>query len=219
LTWLALALAQIPGNALAQAATAAAAPTRTPPDLWNTFVYECAAGESFSVKLDEGVAWVFAPGKTLRLARVQAASGSKYQEGDAAYWSEGAEATLDIGAMQWRGCHNNRMRAVWEAAKLRGVDFRAIGNEPAWYLEISQAVDVLFVTDYGAQRHALSAEPPTVDIANQRSRYLAKSDQITLEITIDVQPCSDSMSGELFSSVVTVKRDDTYYRGCGRALH
>jgi len=34
-------------------------------------------------------------------------------------------------------CRNNRAMAICVDAKLRGVDFRAVGNEPGWNLEIS----------------------------------------------------------------------------------
>ena len=34
-------------------------------------------------------------------------------------------------------CRNNRAMALWVDGKLRGVDCRAVGNEPGWNLEIS----------------------------------------------------------------------------------
>ncbi len=39
--------------------------------------------------------------------------------------------------------------SVWHRAKLRGVAFRAIGQEPGWLLEITNGTEILLVTDYG----------------------------------------------------------------------
>ena len=41
---------------------------------------------------------------------------------------------------------------VWHAAKLRGVAFRAIGQEPGWLLEITNGEEILLVTDYGKNK-------------------------------------------------------------------
>ena len=38
---------------------------------------------------------------------------------------------------------------VWHEAKLRGVLFRAIGQEPGWLLEITDGSEILLVTGYG----------------------------------------------------------------------
>lgn len=49
-------------------------------------------------------------------------------------------------------------RDVWHAAKLRGVSFRAIGQEPGWLLEISNGEKIyLYWSQYASQNYALSA--------------------------------------------------------------
>ncbi len=42
----------------------------------------------------------------------------------------------------------------WHAAKLRGVAFRAIGQEPGWLLEIKNGEEILIVTDYGKNKNS-----------------------------------------------------------------
>lgn len=44
---------------------------------------------------------------------------------------------LEVGKKRHVHCKNNRAEAIWEDAKLRGVDFRAVGNEPGWHLELT----------------------------------------------------------------------------------
>ena len=53
-------------------------------------------------------------------------------------------------------------RDVWHAAKLRGVAFRAIGQEPGWLLEMSTGDKILLVTDYGQTRIEYAYVEPEV---------------------------------------------------------
>lgn len=124
-----------------------------------------------------------------------------------------------VAANTYKGCRNNAARAIWEDAKLRGADFRAVGNEPGWYLEISQATRLLFVSDYGQSRYEFEAAAPMTDQNARRTEYRANDAEHTLSILIEGDSCHDTMSGEVFESRVTVILDNTEYRGCGKALH
>ena len=106
-------------------------------------------------------------------------------------------------------------RAVWERAKLDGADFRAVGNEPGWSLEIIAGDRILLITDYGASRVELPLPEPYVDQTNRRTRWDAG------EFIVEVmgRPCRDSMSGELFDTEVSVQWQGQTLSGCGRALH
>jgi len=54
---------------------------------------------------------------------------------------------------------------VWQQAKLRGVSFRAIGQEPGWLLEITDSSEILLVTDYGKACHdSMSGEEFAVTV-------------------------------------------------------
>jgi len=105
---------------------------------------------------------------------------------------------------------------VWHQAKLRGVAFRAIGQEPAWLLEITNGEEILLVTNYGEQRTSFPYVEPVVFQEERRTEYrLPKYDTI---VEIRGTPCTDSMSGERFAVSVTVTRSDERLDGCGRAL-
>ena len=105
---------------------------------------------------------------------------------------------------------------VWHKAKLRGVAFRAIGQEPGWLLEITNGIEILLVTDYGEQRTSYPYVEPVVHQEERRTEFIAGDDGTVIEIR--GVPCTDTMSGEEFEVSVTIKQTDRELQGCGRAL-
>ena len=105
---------------------------------------------------------------------------------------------------------------VWHAAKLRGVAFRAVGQEPAWLLEITNGEEILLVTDYGANRHSMPYVEPIVYQEERRTEYVLDSHATVVEIR-GIR-CTDTMSGESFEVSVTLFLDGKELHGCGRAL-
>lgn len=183
-----------------------------------TFVYACRDGEVVA-RIEGAVAWLFSSAGTVQLPRVRAASGVKFEDGEAMFWSKGEGALIRIGGRTYEDCRNDRRRAIWEDAKLRGVDFRAVGNEPGWVIEISERILINYVGDYGQTRLALRSQPPEENQAARQTRYTATDGTRRMTILIEATACHDSMSGEQFGSQVMVKLDGQELRGCGRALH
>jgi putative lipoprotein len=105
---------------------------------------------------------------------------------------------------------------VWHKAKLRGVAFRAIGQEPGWLLEITNGVEILLVTDYGETRTSLPYVEPVVFQEERRTRFVLEAFDTIIEIR--GEPCRDVMSGEEFEVTVTIKQTQQELQGCGRAL-
>jgi uncharacterized membrane protein len=105
---------------------------------------------------------------------------------------------------------------VWHKAKLRGVAFRAIGQEPGWLLEITNGIEILLVTDYGEHSSRYPYVEPIVHQEERRTEFIMGDDGTIVEIR--GVPCRDSMSGEEFEVSVTIKQTDRELRGCGRAL-
>ena len=110
---------------------------------------------------------------------------------------------------------DNAKNNVWHKAKLRGVAFRAIGQEPGWLLEIKKGQEILIVNNYGESRTSYLWVEPQEDKAARTTRFQVDADTSVL---IEGKPCSDSMSGETFQSTVTVKTGMRTLKGCGRAL-
>ena len=104
---------------------------------------------------------------------------------------------------------------VWHKAKLRGVAFRAIGQEPGWLLEIKNGEEILIVTDYGQNRVAHPYVEPQEDKAARKTLFQVDADTSVL---IEGKPCSDTMSGEKFQTTVTLTTGSQTLKGCGRAL-
>ena len=184
-----------------------------------TYVYECPDDFSFVARTETDKAWLFLPGTTLDLVQVQSASGTKYTNGSYTFWSKNNEAVIESEKIKHTGCKNNRARAIWEHAKLNGVDFRALGNEPGWYMEISNKQDILLVTDYGQQTYQFTSAIINSNPQDRTTIYHAHSDGNSVEIAIKGMPCQDSMSGEAFSAAVSVLINNRRYMGCGKALH
>jgi putative lipoprotein len=181
------------------------------------FAYDCE-GFAFTVRIEDDRAQVFLPDRSLTLSRVPAASGAKYRDGATVFWSKGDQALLETDDATYRNCSSNPGRAVWENAKLRGVDFRGVGNEPGWYVEIDDGERITIVTGYGQTRVRTPAPAPETDPQAARTTYRVRTEAHDLTITIEDKACQDTMSGEAFPSAVAVVLDGRQYRGCGRAL-
>jgi putative lipoprotein len=105
----------------------------------------------------------------------------------------------------------------WEAARAAGVDFRAVGQEPGWMIDIYTRGIIQFVWDYGESYAAFAVAEPTYPQEGS-TRYQAHSDGRSLVVTIRRAPCEDSMSGEDFPASVEVVIDGRTLSGCGRSL-
>ncbi len=106
---------------------------------------------------------------------------------------------------------------VWHAAKLRGVAFRAIGQEPGWLLEMTTGEKILLVTDYGQTKTEYPYVEPEVYQDQRKSVFLVRQDKF--KVTIEGLKCTDSMSGENFEVSVMIELDGKKLKGCGRALY
>jgi len=183
--------------------------------LATTLVYDCA-GYEFVARLGPGEMALWLPDQYVVLPQVRSASGTLYEDGDISFWSKGDDAMLTVVDQMYQNCHLQPQRVPWEDARRRGVDFRAIGNEPGWYLEIQSGKQLLFVYGFGVQR-ALVPDPAeeTTDTARV---YSGVSGGRELQVEILAQACADTMSGEQFPNRVVVTFDDTRYEGCGQDL-
>lgn len=109
-----------------------------------------------------------------------------------------------------------RFYRTWNEARRRGVDFRASGNEPGWYLEIFSGDSLRLVADYGERRVNAPVGPPV--LTDSMRAWQAQSETYHLSIIAEPLPCTDSMSGMRHPSTVTVILDGRAYHGCGRDL-
>jgi uncharacterized membrane protein len=105
----------------------------------------------------------------------------------------------------------------WDDARRRGIDFRAIGQEPGWLLEIDVGKSMYLLADYGEKKVTTPAPAPTPDSIGATT-YDATAAGHRLTVVIRERACQDAMSGEEMTHEVTVTVDGKEYRGCGRQL-
>ena len=180
-----------------------------------TLVYECTDGEFIS-RVGPGEMALWLEDRYVVLPQVRSASGTKYVEGDITYWSKGEEVLLEVAGRRYQDCTLNPARAPWEDARRRGVDFRAVGNEPGWYLEIRSDERMLFVGDYGSTRVLL--DKPSLVIEQGGRVYAASEGDDQISVTISDSFCTDSMKGDQFPFTVQLNHNGRLYQGCGRDL-
>jgi uncharacterized membrane protein len=181
-------------------------------------VYECPGGRRVVARIEGDTAWLFLPGRTVPLPHVPSGSGAKYADGTTVYWAQGDDAMIESPDLVARGCRNDRREAVWEHAKLNGAQFRAVGNEPGWHMEIARGERIVLVTDYGASRDTFPAPRPQVDRNALRSVYRVSDGEHQLVVTLEGRTCLDTMADESYGTTVTVVLDGRELRGCGRVL-
>jgi putative lipoprotein len=100
-----------------------------------------------------------------------------------------------------------------QTQRLEDADFRAVGNEPGWHMDIASGEKILLITDYGENRYELPFAKP--DSSDGRSVYEITASGHHFTSVIEQKPCSDSMSGRAFVATVTVTIDGKEYTGCG----
>ena len=190
-----------------------------------TYVYLCEGEDkSIVVTINGDRGHLFSYQLSEALARepetnIYSGSDTIYRPGNTPGLAPGQSAEITVRGVRHANCKNNPRAAVWEAAKLRGVDYRALGQEPSWQLEISSERGFLLVTDYGANRVEFPYAEPEVDQAQRTTRFSSQLGGNSISITIKGEKCSDIMSGETFSSRVEVSWQGETLSGCGRALH
>jgi putative lipoprotein len=202
----------------AAAPPAPTAPQAAAPEVGRTFVYDCDAAVSFTVRTGPGEVALWIPaslgGAYVVLSQTRSASGARYAEGETVYWSKGDVATFEIGGQRFVDCRSNPAKVPWADAARRGVVFRGLGQEPAWNVEIEREGKIVLVTDYGAKRtEGLSSNPA---VAAPRTTY--GTADAALRVDVERRVCTDSMSGEAFEATVTVTLADRVLHGCGRYL-
>lgn len=108
--------------------------------------------------------------------------------------------------------------ASLQDARARGIDFRAVGQEPGWVVELKEGDHITAVLDYGGNSLLLPT-PKAGTAADGTVTYDASTDTDHLVLTIKSKICVDAMSGESHPSTVTLMVNDKAYHGCGDWLN
>jgi len=106
---------------------------------------------------------------------------------------------------------------TWDGARAAGVDFRGIGQEPGWMIDIYTQDRIALLLDYGETLLTFPRSAPNT-AQEGVTQYDASAEGRTLRVTIRRFPCQDSMSGEAFPATVEVNIDGRVLNGCGRSV-
>jgi uncharacterized membrane protein/heat shock protein HslJ len=189
------------------------------PEVARTFVYDCDGDLRFTVRTGPGEVALWAPaalgGAYQVLSLAPSAAGARYEEGDTVFWSTGDLATFELGGQRYVDCRSRPREVPWADAARRGATFRALGNEPAWYVEIFPD-RLATVTELGTNRLELPHGGAVGDGA--RTTYRAAAEGREVIVVVERRACADSMSGEEFEAAATVTFENRTLTGCGRFL-
>lgn len=152
-----------------------------------------------------------------KLSRVRSASGVRYEGDDIEFWNQGEEALLVVDGVETT-CSLNRYQSDWIDAERRGAVFRALGNEPGWYVEVFTEGESKLVLDSGETTLRFEASGPADLEPGPGAVYTGKVQGLDIRIERTPGPCQDTMVDVEYESHVLVNVGGRLLRGCGRAL-
>ena len=189
------------------------AETKLPAGFLVAYTFDCASGPTIVTRIAAPDAIdLILPDEVRRLHREPSAFGVKYSNQDVSLWNKGREATLYIRERRYL-CVEERAGSIREDALLRGVQFRATGEEADWVLELLK--DQISFTDsvYGSA----VVPRPLPEEAEGRTIYVSTTEVHRLQVIINQRECVNFITGERFEASVEVNLDGDGYRGCGYA--
>lgn len=207
-------------------ATTEPAPTPAPADATETFHWQCGEVGVASTYIDDAQSVTLAfSGRELELPIAVSASGARYADtAGNEFWTKGDSGTLTLAAEAGsetakRECSRTDRSSPWFQATERGIGFRAVGNEPGWFVEVDRGeTPALRATlDYGERKIELARSKPLDGDSPGFSGNTADGTEVLL--TIEHEPCRDDMSGAPFEASARLKVGDMTYQGCGAFLN
>ena len=183
----------------------------------SVFVSETGGRAVIKYEKNPEKAVLYKGGKEYKLKRAVSASGAKYEGESALFWEKAGGARIETPSSS--GTYKiDRRASVFEDARLRGMIFKALGNEPGWVMEM-KPYTVYLSTDYGSKTYKLKTD--VKDIMRGINSFEAVSGKERFIITISIRDkgCTDSMKGDEFEAGVEIRAGEKVYSGCGKRLN
>jgi uncharacterized membrane protein len=175
----------------------------------STRAYRCEDGYRFVARFEPERVWLFVGDQTLSLPQIPSTSGVHFTDGRVTFREIDNQASTDASGEPHERCMNRPSAVPWEEARLRGVDFRATGQDPAWTLEIDEGSGIVFGDGQTRLTFPAARAPDNVIEVSSEGR--------SIRIERTPAECSDP-TGERLDTFVRVLVDGREYRGCGRRL-
>lgn len=190
-----------------------------PEGVLRAYVWECDDGQTLRVRnlyREDAVSIELHEGAR-KLPLVASASGAKYADETLAFWSKGGTATLERKGSPAINCTEARAKSLLADAKLRDVTYRAQGNEPGWLVEVGPGASLLYLANYGQERHEFDPVATSDDSAG-RLTFTGEHGGQPIEVTLEREHCADDMSGADFDYRAVVRFAGQELRGCGTVV-
>ncbi|HXC24553.1 MAG TPA: META domain-containing protein [Gemmatimonadaceae bacterium] len=110
------------------------------------------------------------------------------------------------------------LTSPWDDARVRGIEFRAVGSDAAWILEREAVQQWHFTTPNNTTNVWTPVPPPMLDTPSGQTTYHVKTPTHDLTIQIDTSTCPAAALHEPPTQTVTVQLDGKTYHGCGRPI-
>jgi putative lipoprotein len=155
-------------------------------------------------------------GRTLTLPHVESLTGARYADAAGnAFMRQAEAAKLILVGDESRDCTRSDHVSPWIEAASRGIAFRAVGNEPGWFVEVEEgdSPSLHATLDYGDREIIVAkAQPAGLGFTGKTA------DGTTVVLEVQRARCQDGMSGEAFEATAQLVVGDKRYRGCGAFL-
>jgi uncharacterized lipoprotein YbaY/uncharacterized membrane protein len=178
-----------------------------------TLVYDCQNLATVTIRVDRDSVEVRSPGESSIVLPLVDSNPVRYATDTTTLSGLNEYVRID-GPLGHLVCRSAPAEVPWEEARLRGIDFRAVGDDPDWTLDIDEGVRIEFVANHGATR--LVGVPEQSQSSAQRMTVTATGDGHALQVAIERRTCTNSAGTTTQSTIVTL--DGETYAGCGRAL-
>ena len=202
-------------------AASAVAPESPPEGVLHAYVWECDGDLTLNVRnlfREDAVTITLHEGER-KLPLVVSASGAKYADETITFWTKGNEATFERKGTPPVNCREVRAKSLLADARVRGVAYRGTGNEPGWMVEIGPATRLLFVTNFGEERHEFGDASAAGADSSGVTVFTARHGNEEIKVTVAREACIDDMSGAEFDHRMFVEFAGQSLRGCAGAVH
>lgn len=191
-----------------------------PEGVLHAYVWECDGDLTLNVRnlyREDAVTIDLHEGER-KLPLVVSASGTKYADETLIFWTKGSEATFERKGTPPVNCREVRAKSLLADARLRGVVYRGTGNEPGWLVEIGPATRLLFVTNFGGERHEFGGFSTRGADSIGVTVFMARHGDQQIKVTVAREACTDDMSGWEFDHRMVVEFGGQSLRGCATAV-
>ncbi len=177
----------------------------------------------FGTRTGIGEIALYLPEEVMVLSQIRSASGVRYQEGDTLFWMKQDQAMLSYQGTFYRQCLRNTEREARDPIERRPVDFRAVGQQPTWLLEVVSGHNLNLITEYGQKR--VQIFEPEMNREGDKIVFRAKDDQNRVSASFRESKCQLKALEEnvgsqpkSWSGKVSVWWNGQHYQGCGEFL-